>query len=209
MLIDFQAILVATAAVAAVAGTTVGCSDSDSGASGADAGAEAGCPAGCPAADAGCPATEAGCPASTPGDVDTPPTGAASALDAWIAKGDYKTGTWKCEAAVRDKMPLGGSPHGKVKVCANAKASAYTGREVSVGAASVKELYKDDGTTRDGTSVSLKVKSGTGGDTWYWYEILGSNVLANSVNNSVCVGCHAKAGAGSIQGGDSTFTIVK
>jgi hypothetical protein len=222
MLKDFQSILVATVAAAALTGAVSGCSDSDTKAAttAADAGSEAGCPAGCPATDAGCPAKEAGCPAKeagcpagcpagTPGDANTPPTGAAKDIDAWAAKGDYLKGNWKCEPAVRSEKPEGSSPHAKVKVCSNDKAAAYTSGQFAVGAATVKELYKADGTTLDGIAISLKTKAGTGGDSWYWYERIGASVIANSAGNTTCIGCHSKAGASGNPGGDYTFTIVK
>lgn len=227
MIRDLQNILMLTVATALTAGATTtlsGCSDSASDTK-SDAGAEAGCPAGCPAADggaeagcpAGCPASDggaeagcpAGCPAATAGDENTPPTGTAASIDAWLAKGDYTKGTWKCEAAPRSEMPTGASPHAKVRVCSNAKASAYASGTFPVGAATVKELYKADGTTRDGTAISHKVAAGTGGETWYWYEKQGGAEIANSVNNRICVGCHSKAGASPNPGGDYTFTIVK
>lgn len=209
MLKDFRSVLLATVAASAIPSVVSGCSDSDSVTKttpAADAGAEAGCPAGCPGKEAGCPA---GCPTGTPGNVNTPPTGTEADIDAWVANADYKRGNWKCEAAVRAENPQGSSPHGKVRVCSNDKASVYTSGEFAVGAASVKELYKADGTTLDGVAISLKVKAGTGGDSWYWYEKIGTSVVANSAGNTTCTGCHSRAGVAPNPGGDYMFTIVR
>jgi hypothetical protein len=190
------------------------------------AGAEAGCPAGCPAAgaagaEAGCPAgcpaagaagAEAGCPASTPGDAQTPATGAAADIDAWIAKGDYKK--WKCESAVHEARSP--SPHGKNRICSNDLLSAAGDGEFPTGAASVKELYDDAGTTIVGHAVYLKTKAGAG-ESFYWYEVSSSlgGVVANGTGDSgtaksICVGCHSAAGADANHSGhDFVYTQVK
>lgn len=202
----FRMILESAAVVGALA--LVGCSSSssDTGDSGADAGCPAQSDAGCPASEAGCPA---GCPAATPGDTDTPPTGKAEDIDAWIAKGDYKKGSWKCEAdAHASRSP---SPHSQNRICSNGKLSGHGAGEYPVGAANVKELYS--GADIIGYAIELKTKAGAG-DAWYWYEKTKSDgVIVNGSGGSgtaksVCVGCHSSAGTATF-GHDLVFTQVK
>lgn len=217
----FRMILESAAVVGALA--LVGCSStsSDTGDSGTNAGcpaqSDAGCPAkadaGCPAKDGGCPASEAGCPAgcpaATPGDSDTPPTGKDEDISAWLAKGDYKKGNWKCEAdAHASRSP---SPHAQNRICSNAKLSAHGAGEYPVGAANVKELYS--GAEIIGYAIELKTKAGAG-DAWYWYEktkadgVIANGTGASGTPKNVCVGCHSSAGQATF-GHDLVFTQVK
>jgi hypothetical protein len=195
MLTDIRSILEAMLVVGAVAtaGTVAGCSS--------DSGAEAGCPgkeAGCPGKEAGCPGKEAGCPASgtitTDGDAQTPPTGDAAAITAWLQRGDYKA--WACEPA--KQAARGSSPHGENRVCSNTLLSASTAAEYPVGAAGVKEIFENGSATPTGYAIYRKMESGKGGAGWYWIAVSGTEVEVNSLGTSgvakdVCVGCHDKA----------------
>ncbi len=192
----------------------VGCSSTSSDTNDASAGADAGCPAkeaGCPATDAGCPATDAGCPAkdggspatATPGNADTPPTGSDTDISAWIAKGDYMKGNWKCEAAPHaGRSP---SPHGENRICSNALVSAHGAGEFPIGSAQVKEIYEAGKIS--GYATQVKLKAG-GAEAWYWYEKLGTSVVANGIAVAGCSGCHSRAGNGAT-GHDFVFTQVK
>ena len=222
MKIDILSIIESALVVGTLA--VVGCSSSSSSSPGSEAGcpatgkdagcpsAEAGCPgqAGCPAADAGCPSKEAGCPASsTPGDAQTPATGTAAEIDAWIAKGDYKA--WHCETAPHaSRSP---SPHGPNRICSNDLSNAHGTGEYPTGAASVKELYDTGSTKIIGYAMARKMSAGAG-DSWYWYETNGS-VVANGLGKSgsdadFCVGCHSKAGSDAMHSGhDFVYTQVK
>ena len=74
--------------------------------------------------------------------------------------------------------------------------------EFPVGAASVKELYS--GTNVVGYAVSLRIKTGPSGDSWYWYENGFGGVGITS-----CTGCHSKAGSGGTYiGRDFVFVRV-
>lgn len=67
-------------------------------------------------------------------------------------------------------------------------------KEHPVGSASVKELYQADLKSPAGYAVMVKVKAGSGGDTWYWYEILtssGERVVADGTGVGLCTGCHS------------------
>jgi hypothetical protein len=143
------------------------------------------------------------------GDENTPPTGSNAAIEAWISKGDYKKGLWRCDPAPHPPAATGSSPHGQVLICSNDKAQAFSSGSFAVGAATVKELYSANGKTLNGTAISLKVKSGPAEDTWYWYERIGKNDIANGINAGVCVGCHSRAGTAGNTGGDYTFSVIK
>ncbi len=147
----------------------------------------------------------------TAGDANTPPTGKAETIDAWLAKGDYKS--WTCET--EPHAARSPSPHGTNRICSNTKASSHGDGEYPVGAASVKELYGSDGTTIAGYAIGLHTTAGTTGDSWYWYEKMGSSVVANGLGSTgtakdVCVGCHAGAGSDAAHPGhDFIYTQVK
>ncbi len=169
-----------------------------------DGGKGAGCPAaGCPTADAGCPTADGGCPAT--GNADTPPTTNPAAIDAWLAAGSYKTGTWKCEAEPHaGRAP---SPHGQNRVCSNAKLSAHGAGEFPIGSANVKEIYT--GANITGLAIALKTAAGAG-EAWFWYERLNGSVVANGLGVPGCAGCHSTAPAGPQNNGhDFVFTQVK
>jgi hypothetical protein len=136
----------------------------------------------------GCSASDTTCVSGFPctGDAETPATGKLGDLDAWLSRGDYKK--WTCEAAAHDAR--GSSPHGKNRICSNAKLAASTAGNYPVGAANVKELYEGDAVK--GYAVALKIKEGTGGGNWYWFErTTGGSYPANGPDDSTCTGCHA------------------
>lgn len=139
-------------------------------------------------------------PALNPaGDDQTPPTSSAEDIQAWLAKGDYKS--WTCETVEHPQMKV--SPHGVNLVCSNDLAAGFEGGvddERPSGTASVKELY-DDSSTLVGYALGLKVSARSeGGSNWYWYERIGENVVADGLGSggapkSTCVGCHVGAGS--------------
>jgi len=117
------------------------------------------------------------------------PIGTQAELDAWLQSGAYKS--WACEAAAHDRRP--GSGHSRNRICVNPALGQDKGAgPYPVGAASVKELYDGSGAV-NGYAVYVKVKPGAAGDTWFWYERIGSSVVARSEGASLCVGCHSGA----------------
>lgn len=135
---------------------------------------------------------------STGDDPQTPPQGGA-ALTSWLQAGYYKS--WHCEAA---QHPAGlHGAHGANRVCSNnVLAAAGTTGEFPVGSASVKELYS--GTNVVGYAVSLRIKTGPTGDSWYWNE----NGFGG-VGVGGCTGCHSLAGSGgTYYGRDFVFIRV-
>jgi hypothetical protein len=122
------------------------------------------------------------------GDAQTPATGALANIDAWLVKEEFAR--WKCEpkatGASRDDA------HGANRVCSNNLMSASANGDFPVGAANVKELFDSNG-VRKGFAFAVKVKAGRAEDTWYWYEKIGSRIVANGVSDSTCTGCHSKS----------------
>jgi hypothetical protein len=157
----------------------------------------------------------------------TPPRG-ASAIEAWLAKGDYKD--WQCEPEIHEARSP--SPHGFNRICSNDQISSRargTG-DWPAGAAAVKELYASASDEKPvGYAVYLKTKSDSaGGDNWYWYERVpldhpaphdSDGVVADSLGDegpakSICVGCHVAAGADEAHtpskgGRDQVYTPVE
>lgn len=139
-------------------------------------------------------------------DLQVPPQGYA-AIDPWLDAGEYTD--WNCEATAGPAT--GVSPHGMRRICSNDLASTHTTGEFPVGAATVKELYDEAGTTLVGYAVSSKVSAGVDAGTWYWYEqvppgtvITGVTIDANGVvadglgddgsqAETICAGCHVSA----------------
>ena len=151
-------------------------------------------------------------------DAQTPPTQAA-ALESWLQAGEYRS--WQCEPEVHaSRSP---SPHGFNRICSNDVVSAHAGGtdDWPIGAAGVKELYASaDARSPMGYSVYLKTRGDSGGGAgWYWYERIGSQVVADGLGDSgpaksVCVGCHAAAGADGAHtptagGRDEVYTPVE
>ncbi len=114
-----------------------------------------------------------------------PPTDSAALLP-WLEDGSYLE--WDRESAIH----LSAGPHGgDVRTYVNAALVASLASGASshpVDAAVVKELYDDAEIV--GFAVMVKVAPGTGGDTWYWYEVVGSSTYADGVDEALCWGCH-------------------
>ncbi len=135
------------------------------------------------------------------GDAQTPPRGRA-VIEPWIAQGFYKS--WKCEPESHPSRPFGA--HGQNRVCSNDLLSAAGPGEFPVSSASVKEIYA--GADIVGYSVSRHTSAGTSGNTWYWYERIGSGGATDAQGAGVCVGCHQQAG-NQRQGHDYVYTQVR
>lgn len=146
-------------------------------------------------------------------DSQTPPMGTDAEISAWIAGGAYKA--WKCEAAAHDARSP--SPHGRNRICNNAKLTGTSSGNYPAGAASVKELHAADGGTEiTGYAIGLKTAGGAstpGG--WYWYEKDKGMVVANGAGDktgnelTVCTGCHQGAGTDAMHSGrDFVYTQV-
>jgi len=130
-------------------------------------------------------------------DPQLPPRGTTDLLD-WIDAGHYLT--WQCEAAPHP--PRAGSGHGANRICSNdALAAAAADDLFPVGAASVKEVYNDDGAIRV-YAVSRRVFSEAGGDSWYWFEGGRGGNAANGLGDPTCTNCHGGAPR------DFVYTVV-
>jgi hypothetical protein len=68
------------------------------------------------------------------------------------------------------------------------------GLEHPACSAAVKELYQEDGKTRRGWAVSVKLQAASNdGDNWYWYEITdpdGGAPVADGDGVPLCKNCH-------------------
>ena len=128
-----------------------------------------------------------GIDAMQPGaDPQLPPQGHA-ALSGWLAAGHYLA--WACEPAPHAARPPGA--HGTNRICSNTLLSAADAGTYPIGAASVKELYRDSAI--DGYAVGVKVTAGDDAASWYWYELIGTSVVADGVGRALCANCHADA----------------
>lgn len=156
-------------------------------------------------------------PRARAGSSQVPPRGAA-AVEAWLKQGDYKD--WQCESGTHAARTP--SPHGFNRICSNDAISSRATDDGAwpKGAAAVKELYASaDAKEPMGYSVYLKTAADSDdGANWYWYERIGDSTVADGLGNSgpaksICVGCHAAAGADDAhtpsQGGrDQVYTPV-
>lgn len=122
---------------------------------------------------------------------------APAALQTWLATRQYEG--FAHEAAVKSSE----GPHGKVRVFVNpllAESLAAGASSHPLGAAAIKELYAQDGTTLSGWAVEVKVAassdSGGRGKGWYWYEAFGTSASAtpevSALGAAGCTGCHAE-----------------
>lgn len=173
-------------------------------------------------------AIAAGCDSSNKatGASETPPMG-ATAVEAWLAAGSYKT--WTCEPASHEARSP--SPHGFNRICSNSLISNNAAGTDAwpEGAAAVKELLADaTSTTPVGYAVYLKTKADSAdGANWYWYERVpltsaaphdANGVVADGMGStgtamSICVNCHGAAGSDtahtpSVGGRDQIYTAV-
>lgn len=131
-------------------------------------------------------------------DVQVPPRGSAD-VQTWLEAGHYLT--WTCEAAPHPARP--GSGHGANRICSNTALTLAADGSGSypVGAAAVKEIFSSAGAIRQ-YAVYRKVEEGAGGDSWYWYEGLGDDIVANGEGDGTCTGCHSRAPR------DFVYTVV-
>ncbi len=130
------------------------------------------------------------------GDAQLPPQGHAD-LAPWLAAGHYLA--WACEDAPHPARPPGA--HGANRICSNTALSTSSAGTYPIGAASVKELYRNNAIS--GYAVGRKVTAGTDASSWYWYEAIGTSVIADRVGVGLCAGCHDGAPR------DNVFTHVR
>jgi hypothetical protein len=102
---------------------------------------------------------------AAPAEVDdpalVPPLDGQAAVEAWLDAGHYQA--WRCQPAAHDAIAP--SPHGRVRVCANAIAAAGVAR---VDASLALEIVDAAGAVV-GRGVQRHTRPGDDGATWYWY----------------------------------------
>jgi hypothetical protein len=131
-------------------------------------------------------------------DPQLPARGTAD-LMTWLEAGHYLG--WHCEPDRHPARP--GSGHGANRICSNDALVASLGEgPFPVGAAAVKEVFNSAGGIRL-YAVYRKVRDGAGGASWYWYEGLDDDVIANGEDDGTCTGCHGRAPR------DFVYTIVR
>ena len=116
------------------------------------------------------------------------------ALQMWLIAGHYKA--WPHES----KEHVSDGPHDSVKVFVSPlllKSLDAKATEHPVGAAAVKEIYKDGKHAGWAVSVKLAPKSNEGKE-WYWYEIFSTQPKAKApyqgVGYRLCRDCHFEGG---------------
>lgn len=127
---------------------------------------------------------------------ELPPRG-DEALTGWLAGGHYLS--WACETEAHPARSP--SAHDANRICSNAALSASETGPFPASAASVKELYS--GGSLIGYAVARKLTAGIERASWYWYERIGTNVVADSAGAALCAGCHEDAPR------DHVFTRVR
>ncbi len=108
----------------------------------------------------------------------------------FLQRGEYES--WEHEADIQE--PRG--PHDDGITFVNpSMQEALHGRlgVMPVGAAAVREMYKD--AAQYGWAVSIKTQADSAdGDNWYWYEVLsttdGSRLAAAGMGVPLCTSCH-------------------
>ena len=121
------------------------------------------------------------------------PTNQADLL-AWLETGEYQS--WTGESEVHTSTgPHFGGVRTFVDACLGGSLNASETERPS-GSAAVKELYGDGEEIR-GWSVMAKIASGSGADTWYWFEIYDDTVYGDDIGLELCSDCHS--------GGDDFF----
>lgn len=153
-----------------------------------------------PAGDASAP------PPATGGDAETPATGDAATVKAWLESKAYTK--WACEPAPHPGRA--GTGHSANRICSNGLLSRHGAGEYPVGAASVKELYATPQSAAPyGHAVMVHAQAG-GCDTWFYFEQVNGNVVADGVGVDGCAGCHEGAGTDATHTGhDCVYTQVK
>jgi hypothetical protein len=139
-----------------------------------------------PGSEIDCTPTSAEAPIATAADdVPTDP----AALQAWLIDGGYRS--WAAESAPHRSS----GPHARVRTFVNAPlvgsligcASPHP-----VGAAAVKELYRDD--QLRGWAVMAKTRPEAGASSWYWYEVFSvapdAEPAVAAQADVTCTGCH-------------------
>lgn len=142
------------------------------------------------AADSSTPPTgdpPVGDPPDPPAIDDQSPPITHAEMGPWLADGAYLT--WACEPDPHPARPPGA--HGENRICSNDLLSATTDGAYPIGAATVKELYRNGAI--GGYAVMRKLANTGAATDWYWYELIGTSVVADGRSPGVCTGCHGSA----------------
>jgi len=136
----------------------------------------------------GCSNVAPSLPSSVPATVEGVPTERV-ALAQWLESGAFRS--WTADPSLRP--PQADSPYGTVRVFFNPTIEASLRQDRvprPAGSVLVKEVYS--GGTVGGYSVMLKVREGTSGTDWLFYEAFGNSTSTYNLGATVCVGCHVR-----------------
>jgi hypothetical protein len=137
---------------------------------------------------AGCSNIAPSLPSDVPATVAGVPTERV-ALSQWLASAAFRS--WTGDASARP--PQQDSPHGSVRVFFNPTVEDSLRRDIlprPVGSVLVKEIYS--GGSVDGHAVMLKVREGSSGDDWLFYEAFGNSTSTYNLGAGGCTGCHLR-----------------
>lgn len=143
-----------------------------------------------------------------------PPILGRDAIEAWFDAGHYQG--WRCEPAAHDATAP--SPHGRIRLCANAIAAADPGGVDARDASLVLEIL--DGAAIVGRGAQRHTGDGSDAASWYWYmRVPPTSATVHDATGlaadgwgqegpaaTYCAACHIAAGAGQ-PGRDFVFSL--
>jgi hypothetical protein len=144
-----------------------------------------------------------------------PPILGRDAIEAWFDAGHYRR--WTCEPVAHDAVAP--SPHGRVRLCANAIAASDP-RGVDALDASVVLEIMGDGDAIAGRGAQRHTGDGQDAASWYWYlRVPPTSATAHDASGlaadgwgdegpaaTYCSACHAAAGTDQ-PGHDFVFSV--
>jgi hypothetical protein len=141
----------------------------------------------------GCSKTHRGKPRTVAAQPCPVPSSAAELLP-WLQKGGYR------ELVAEPAVHKSKGPHPVLvrsfftpELAASLAANNEDAEHPACSAA-VKELFHEDGTSRRGWAVAVKIRpESNDGDNWYWYEVTepdGSDLVADGDGVPLCKNCH-------------------
>jgi len=136
----------------------------------------------------GCTNIATSLPSDVPATVEGVPT-EREALAQWLDSGAFRS--WTADPSPR--APQVDSPHGTVRVFFNPAIEASLRHDSvprPIGSVLVKEVYS--GAKVEGHAVMLKVREGTTGATWLFYEALGGSTSTYNLGAPGCTSCHLR-----------------
>ena len=136
----------------------------------------------------GCSNVAPSLPSDVPAMVAGVPTERV-ALTQWLESGAFRS--WTGDASPRPSQQ--DSPHGSVRVFFNPTVEDSLRHDTvprPLGSVLVKEVYS--GGSVEGHAMMLKVREGSSGNDWLFYEAFGSSTSTYDLGAGGCTGCHVR-----------------